>query len=105
MLERLDRGRRRIAFQDITAPSFEPEFLGLDDRAVMDRIHGVLPDGSVVEGFTICDGLEANGHALAGSPSTGRCRLSGLRQEPAAHHRPRGRMPVGSLRSERHDRR
>jgi predicted DCC family thiol-disulfide oxidoreductase YuxK len=52
-LERRDRGRRRVEFEDIAAPSFDPGVYGLDAQALMARIHGVLPDGSVVEGVEV----------------------------------------------------
>jgi predicted DCC family thiol-disulfide oxidoreductase YuxK len=42
-LERRDRGRGRIQFEDIAHPA----------REVVARIHGVLPDGSVVEGVEV----------------------------------------------------
>jgi predicted DCC family thiol-disulfide oxidoreductase YuxK len=53
MLRRLDRGRRRIDFEDIAAPRFDPERYGLDQEQVMARIHAVLPDGSVIEGVDV----------------------------------------------------
>lgn len=53
MLRRLDRGRGRIGFEDISSPGFEPQRYGLDRARVMARIHGVLPDGSVVEGLEV----------------------------------------------------
>jgi len=53
MLRRLDRGRGRIDFEDIAAPDFAPERYGLDAEGVMARIHGVLPDGQVVEGVEV----------------------------------------------------
>lgn len=53
MLERMDRGRGRIRFEDIAAPGFEPARYGLDGQQVMARIHGVLPDGVVVEGVEV----------------------------------------------------
>lgn len=43
----------RIAFEDIAAPDFDPARYGLDRRAVMARIHGVLPDGRLVEGVEV----------------------------------------------------
>jgi predicted DCC family thiol-disulfide oxidoreductase YuxK len=52
-LERLDRGRGRIEFADIAEPSFDPAAYGLDSRALMARIHGALPDGTVVEGVEV----------------------------------------------------
>ena len=53
LLRRLDRGRRRIAFEDIAAPGFDPGRYGLDAGGVMARIHGVLADGTVVEGMEV----------------------------------------------------
>lgn len=53
LLERLDRGRGRIAFEDISAPSFDASASGRTAAEVRDRIHGVLPDGTVVEGVEV----------------------------------------------------
>jgi predicted DCC family thiol-disulfide oxidoreductase YuxK len=53
VLRRLDRGRGRIDFEDIAAPGFDASRYGLGARDVMDRIHGVLPDGTVVEGMEV----------------------------------------------------
>ena len=52
-LEKRDRGRGRIQFEDIVEPSFDPSAYGLDARALMARIHGVLPDGTVIEGVEV----------------------------------------------------
>jgi predicted DCC family thiol-disulfide oxidoreductase YuxK len=52
-LERLDRDRGHIQFEDIASPSFDPSPYGLDAQQVMARIHGVLPDGTVVEGIEV----------------------------------------------------
>lgn len=52
-LERRDGGRKRIQLEDISRPDFDPATYGLDARQVMARIHGVLPDGSVVEGVEV----------------------------------------------------
>ena len=52
-LERRDRGRGRIQLEDIAAPAFDPGVYGLDASQVMARIHGVLPDGTVVEGVEV----------------------------------------------------
>ena len=51
-LERRDRGRKRIEFEDISRADFDPATYGLDARHVMARIHGVLPDGSVTHPTT-----------------------------------------------------
>lgn len=52
-LERRDRGRRRIEFEDIAAPTFDPARYGTDLESLMARIHGVLPDGTLVEGLEV----------------------------------------------------
>ncbi len=46
-------GRGRLALEDIAAPGFDPATYGLDQAAVMGRIHGVLPDGRVLEGMEV----------------------------------------------------
>jgi predicted DCC family thiol-disulfide oxidoreductase YuxK len=52
LLERIDR-RQRVRFTDIAAPGFDPSALGLDMAALMARIHGRLPDGSIIEGVEV----------------------------------------------------
>ena len=52
-LERLDRGRGRIAFDDIAAPDFVPSVYGADLDTLMARIHGVAPDGRLIEGVEV----------------------------------------------------
>jgi predicted DCC family thiol-disulfide oxidoreductase YuxK len=52
-LERRDRGRGAIRFEDIAAPCFDPRAHGMELRELMARIHGVLPDGSLVEGVEV----------------------------------------------------
>jgi predicted DCC family thiol-disulfide oxidoreductase YuxK len=51
-LRRRDRAGR-IVFEDIAAPDFDPARYGLDRSGVMARIHGVLPDGRVIEGMEV----------------------------------------------------
>lgn len=51
-LRRRDRAGR-IAFEDIAAPDFEPARYGLEHHEVMARIHGVLPDGTLIEGVEV----------------------------------------------------
>jgi len=53
MLRRLDRGRGRIAFEDIAEPGFDAGVYGLDRAALMARIHASLPDGSLIEGVEV----------------------------------------------------
>lgn len=51
-LRRLDR-RGRLRFTDISAPDFEPASAGVPLERLMERIHGRLPDGSLVEGVEV----------------------------------------------------
>lgn len=52
-LEQLDAGRGRIQLEDLSSPDFDPGRYGLDQATVEARIHGVLPDGTVVEGVEV----------------------------------------------------
>ncbi len=52
MLMRKDRADR-IRFSDITATGFDASALGLDAESMMSRIHGRLPDGSIIEGVEV----------------------------------------------------
>jgi predicted DCC family thiol-disulfide oxidoreductase YuxK len=52
-LERRDRGRGRLQFQDIADPAFDPGAYGVESRDLMARIHGVLRDGTLVEGVEV----------------------------------------------------
>jgi predicted DCC family thiol-disulfide oxidoreductase YuxK len=57
------RGRDRdgrIAFEDISVPGFDATAYGLDQAAVMARIHGILPDGKMVEGVEVFRQLYQN---------------------------------------------
>lgn len=45
--------RRRVAFEDIASSGFDPTRFGRTQRDVMDRIHGQLPDGTVIEGMEV----------------------------------------------------
>ena len=51
----LRRRNRRglIAFEDIAEPGFDAARYGLDQATVMSRIHGVRPDGAVIEGVEV----------------------------------------------------
>ena len=53
MLMRLDEPARRIRFTDISAPDFDAGNVGLSVEALMDRIHGRLPNGELVEGVEV----------------------------------------------------
>ncbi len=51
-LKRLDR-HGRIGAIDIAAHDFDSESLGVPWSALMDRIHGRLPDGTLIEGVEV----------------------------------------------------
>lgn len=51
-LRRLDR-RRRIRFVDIAATGFNADTVGVPWQVLMDRIHGRLPDGTLIEGVEV----------------------------------------------------
>jgi predicted DCC family thiol-disulfide oxidoreductase YuxK len=53
LLRRLDRGCGCVCFEDIAAPEFDAIAFGLDAATAMERIHGVLPDGAIVEGMAV----------------------------------------------------
>jgi predicted DCC family thiol-disulfide oxidoreductase YuxK len=50
---RLDRGRNRVAMENIAAPGFDPSLYGLTYRDVMGEIHGILPSGEIVRGVEV----------------------------------------------------
>jgi predicted DCC family thiol-disulfide oxidoreductase YuxK len=52
LLRKLDRGRR-IRFTDIAEPAFDPAGIGVSMQTLMARIHGRLPDGTLVEGVEV----------------------------------------------------
>lgn len=74
MLMRLDR-RGRIRFTDIAAPEFDASSLGLDPAALMDRIHGRLADGTVIEGVEVFRRLYG---AVGFGPAVALSRLPGV---------------------------
>ena len=53
MLRRLDRGRGRLDLEDIATPGFDASRYGRTQHELMARIHGALPDLSVVEGVEV----------------------------------------------------
>ena len=58
-LRRFDR-RGRIRFTDIAAPGFDPREVGTTYETLMERIHGRLPDGSLIEGVEVFRRLYAS---------------------------------------------
>lgn len=53
MLLRMDKGRGRLAVQDITDPAFDSTSIGRTPDDTMVRIHGLLPDGTIIEGMEV----------------------------------------------------
>ena len=74
MLRRLDR-RERIHFVDISAQGFDAASVGMTWAALMDRIHGRLPDGRLIEGVEVFRRLYA---AVGFGPLVALTRLPGI---------------------------
>lgn len=74
LLQRLDR-RGRIRFTDIAAPGFDAGPPGLGWQDLMDRIHGRLPDGTLIEGVEVFRRLYA---AVGFGPLVAATRLPGV---------------------------
>ncbi len=53
LLERLDAGRGQVDLEDISAPGFDASRYGLDPADLEARLHGVLPDGTIVQGVEV----------------------------------------------------
>lgn len=100
MLQRRDR-RGRIRFTNIAAPGFDASALGVDQATLMERIHGRLPDGHLIEGVEVFRALYAAvgfGGLVAVSRAPGVSTLLDLAYEVFARNRLRltGRCPDGS---------
>jgi predicted DCC family thiol-disulfide oxidoreductase YuxK len=52
-LQHKDRAHGRIVFTDITANQFDAASLGVSMGTLMQKIHGRLPDGSIVVGVEV----------------------------------------------------
>lgn len=52
MLRRLDK-QNKIRFTNIADPEFDATTTGVTWQALMDRIHGRLPDGTLIEGVEV----------------------------------------------------
>ncbi len=75
-LKRFDR-HGRIRATDITASGFESSSVGVPWSDLMDRIHGRLPDGTLIEGVEVFRRL----YAAAGfGPLMAATRLPGISQ-------------------------
>jgi predicted DCC family thiol-disulfide oxidoreductase YuxK len=53
MLRRRDPEGRAARFEDIAAPGFDAARYGRSQAELMARIHGVLPDGTLVDGVEV----------------------------------------------------
>ena len=69
--------RQRIRFVDIAADGFDAASVGLSWETLMDRIHGRLPDGTLVEGVEVFRRLYA---AVGFGPLVALSRLPGVSQ-------------------------
>jgi len=76
MLRRLDRAGR-IRFVDIAAPGFDAGAVGLSQEALMARIHGRLPDGTLIDGVEVFRRLYT---AVGFGPAVALTRLPGVAQ-------------------------
>lgn len=74
MLRGRDR-KQRIRFVDIAADEFDAATVGVTWETLMDRIHGRLPDGTVIEGVEVFRRLYA---AVGFAPLVALTRLPGL---------------------------
>jgi len=76
MLRRLDRAGR-IRFADIAAPGFDAGTVGVSQEALMARIHGRLPDGTLIDGVEVFRRLYT---AVGFGPAVALTRLPGVTQ-------------------------
>ncbi len=74
MLERLDR-KRRIRFTDISSKDFDAAEVGVTWEELMAKLHGRLPDGTLIEGVEVFRELYA---AVGFSPLVALTRLPGI---------------------------
>ena len=75
-LRRLDR-KQRIRFTDIASNEFDAASVGVSWGTLMDRIHGRLPDGTLLEGVEVFRRLYA---AVGFKTVVGATRLPGIAQ-------------------------
>ena len=76
MLRRLDRAGR-IRFVDIAAPGFDAGTVGVSQETLMARIHGRLPDGTLIDGVEVFRRLYT---AVGFGPAVALTRLPGVAQ-------------------------
>jgi predicted DCC family thiol-disulfide oxidoreductase YuxK len=75
MIRRRDRSQR-IRFTDIAARGFDPSTTGLPWKTLMARIHGRLPDGTMIEGVEVFRRMY---EAVGFGPVVAISRLPGIR--------------------------
>jgi predicted DCC family thiol-disulfide oxidoreductase YuxK len=100
MLMRRDK-RGRIQFTDIAAEGFDPVALGLDRATMMNKIHGRLPSGQIIQGVEVFRQLYAAvgfGWLVAASRAPGLSPLLDAAYHLFARHRLRltGRCADGA---------
>jgi predicted DCC family thiol-disulfide oxidoreductase YuxK len=100
MLRRRDR-RGRIRFVDIAEAGFDPATVGVSWATLMERIHGRLPDGTLIHGVEVFRRLYAAigfGTLVALSRLPGISQLLDLAYHAFARHRLRltGRCEDGA---------
>ena len=76
MLRRFDHVGR-IRFVDISAPRFDADAVGVSPEALMARIHGRLPDGTLIDGVEVFRRLYT---AVGFGPAVALTRLPGVAQ-------------------------
>ena len=97
---RLDRGRGRIALEDVSSADFDPAEYGLTHEQVMTQIHGILPSRTVVQGMDGFPpglsggrmGLAHRADGMAGPTTIVRSRVSVVRAQSSADHGSRVEM-------------
>lgn len=53
-LRKKDAGRGLVAFEDIASPDYDPaDNSGISFKTAMERIHAILPDGTVVQNVEV----------------------------------------------------
>jgi len=107
LLMRRDR-RARILFTNIAAPGFDPATTGRTWSELMEKIHGRLPNGEMIEGVEVFRRLYAaiglrwavERYPRAGRLAAARPRVSRVRAEPTAPHRSLSRRRLRRRRSQ-----
>ena len=97
---RLDRGRGRIALEDVSSADFDPAEYGLTREQVVAQIHGILPSRTVIQGTDVFPpglsggrmGLAHRSDGVAGPTTIVRSSVSVVRAQSSADHGTRVEM-------------